>query len=65
VSLDDPRRRANRTQGGSAPDPEHAFDLDADEPPRLAEPIMQSSPFVVVDRGPAQILKIATPRAVT
>jgi hypothetical protein len=62
VSLDDPRRAKLHTQGGAPPLDNNALDLDADEPPRLAEPIMASTPptFTVVDRGPPKIVQIAT-----
>jgi hypothetical protein len=61
VELNDPvrKRHYRGAVGGADPDSSNAIDLDA-EPERKAEPIMQSSPFVVVDRGPPKIVQIAT-----
>jgi hypothetical protein len=63
VPLDHPARKTHgRTVGGQG-DPALAIDLDA-EPERRADPILASQPpqFVPFDRGPATVLKIATPR---
>jgi hypothetical protein len=59
VAVSDPCRAKLHTQGDTTQHPDGAFDLDEPEP-RVAEPIMQSSPFVVVDRGPPKIVQIAT-----
>jgi hypothetical protein len=59
VQLTDPLRRQHHgTVGGNA-DPALALDLDEPEP-RLADPIMQSSPFETPTIGEPRILKIAT-----
>jgi hypothetical protein len=64
VRLDDPVRRQNHGSVAGHAEPAHAFDLDlAMEVPRPAVvPIKASSPFTIVDRGPAVTipLRVAT-----
>lgn len=73
IPVSDPRRRHYHTQGGPPPNAATCTDIDAvpepaeaepmASPQRLAAPIKATPPeFVAYDRGPATVLKIATPR---
>jgi hypothetical protein len=59
IAISDPRRKQFHHTQNEQPRADTALDLDADAEPKSIEPTMASSPFTVVDRGPAVQMKVA------
>ena len=59
IAISDPRRKQFHHTQNEQPRADTALNLDADAEPKSIEPTMASSPFTVVDRGPAVQMKVA------
>jgi hypothetical protein len=59
IAISDPRRKQFHHTQNEQPRADTALNLDADAEPKSIEPIMVSSPFTVVERGPAIPMKVA------